>query len=258
MPSFTLLQAVFVRYWIEKVRYSFNTLSGLVALYLLFFVVFTGARTYLPAGGAQAQAIQGLEVVFMLWSLAIFVFMEFTWVLTNEAQLGTLEQLAMSPYGLGAILFGRTVAGLLFHLVVMTLFLVLMMASTGQWLHLDLVSLLPLVVLTVASIQGLGLAVGGLALVFKQITALFQILQFGFAVLLAAPADALPALKYLPLAWGAHLVRRVLVEGASLVDLGATEVGFLAAHAAAYLVLGTVVFKLFENGARRHGLLGHY
>lgn len=258
MPSFTLLRAVFARFWIEKLRYSFNTLSGLVALYLLFFVVFTGTRAYLPEAGGQPGAVQGIEVVFMLWSLAIFVFMEFTWVLTNEAQLGTLEQLAMSPFGLGNILFGRTLAGLSFHLLVMSVFLLLMMVSTGHWLHLDVVSLLPLVVLTIASIQGLGLAVGGLALVFKQVAALFQILQFGFAVLLAAPAEALPLLKYLPLAWGAHLVRRVMVEGVSIGDLAAADLGFLVAHAAAYLLVGSIVFKLFENGARRHGLLGHY
>lgn len=88
-----------------------------------------------------------------------------------ELLKGTLEQLAMSPLGFGRVLLSRLAAAFLFDLLVMLLFLLLMMASTGKWLHLDLLSLLPLLLLTMAGVLGIGFIMGGLALVFKQIQA---------------------------------------------------------------------------------------
>ncbi len=55
-----------------------------------------------------------------------------------------------------------------------------MMATTGKWMNLDFVSLVPLLAITLLGAYGFGFALGGLALVFKRIQALFQIMQFVF------------------------------------------------------------------------------
>ena len=93
---------------------------------------------------------------------------------------GTLEQLAMNRYGLVSVLLADFSAQATVNTAVLGLVIVPMMATTGQWLHFDALTVVPLMLLTMGSVVGLGLAVGGCALVFKRINGLAGVLQFGF------------------------------------------------------------------------------
>lgn len=258
MATLVMAKAMFKRYGIELRRYYFNTLSILVTVYLIFLLIFFGLRTFAGGSSGFGQTAEGLVVGFMVWFLAVFAYSELSWVLIREAQQGTLEQLSMSPLGLGKVLLGRLCAALAFDFLVMTVFLFLMMASTGRWLHLDFASILPLLILTVMGVQGIGFVMGGLALVFKQIEASFQILQFVFVALIAAPIGTFPWVKFLPLSWGGHLIGRVMIGGTSLLDIALGDLLLLVANSAFYFGLGFLVFKFFEQQARDRGLLGHY
>jgi ABC-2 type transport system permease protein len=136
----------------------------------------------------------------------------------------------------------------------------LMMAVTGKWLHLDFLSLIPLMLLTVWGVYGFGFAMGGLALVFKQVQAVFQIFQFVWvALVIAASAlETFPWAKFLPVTWGVHLIGRVLIHGQSLYAMPIADVAFLIAISAVYFLLGYLIFKRLERVARDRGLLGHY
>ncbi len=103
-----------------------------------------------------------------------------------------------------------------------------------------------------------GFLMGGLALVFKQVQAAFQILQFVWLGLIAAPLEHFPLLKYAPVSWGTHLLGRVMIGGDSIWAMPAGDLLFLAANSAVYFTLGFLGFKCFERLARDRGLLGHY
>lgn len=256
--TLALTAAMFKRYAIELKRYYFNTLSMMVSFYLIFVLVFYGARTFAGGQAGFGDTLAGIVVGFMVFYIVIYAYGELSWVLMAEASQGTLEQLSMSPLGLGRVLVVRILAALVYRVGIMLAFLLLMMATTGQWLRLDLVTLLPLLVFTIASAQGLGFVMGGFALVFKQVQATLGILQFAFVGLLAAPIDRLPWLKYLPLSWGNDLVRRAMIDGVSIFAMPAADLLFLVANGAAYFGLGFLGFKFFERRARERGLLGHY
>jgi ABC-2 type transport system permease protein len=194
----------------------------------------------------------------MIWIFAIFAYSELSWVLLQEAQQGTLEQLSMSPVGLGKVLLSRLSAAVVYHLLIVTLFLFMMMVSTGKWLNLDILSILPLILLTISGVLGIGFIMGGLALVFKQVQASFQILQFVFVALIAAPPDKFPFVKYLPLSWGTRLIAKVMIGNTSILEIPPAELLFLLINSVFYFSLGYVFFKLFERQARDRGLLGHY
>jgi ABC-2 type transport system permease protein len=164
----------------------------------------------------------------------------------------------MSPCGLRLVLIAQFVANLGIQLVVVAFLLTVMMAVSGRRLNVDLVSLLPLVLLTVAGVLGLGLMVGGCALVFKRVQTLIQVLQMGLVALIAAPLKRVPWLRYLPLSWGNQLITRVMVNGQSIFDLPGHSLLFLLAHACVWLAAGLFVFGRFEKAARRRALLGHY
>jgi len=112
-------------------------------------------------------------------------------------------------------------------------------------------------VLIIAGLVGVGLAMGGLALVFKRMQTLSSFLGLAFLPLVAAPVDRYPLLKLLPVAHGNALLRSVLVGGRS-VFTEPLELLILIGVSAAYVVVGVVMFRLMERQARDRALLGQY
>ena len=260
MKTLILTRALFIKQLIEFRRYIFETVSGLVTLFLFFLALFYGAKAAM-AGASQVRlgdTLDALVVGYILWVLAIFTYFSVAQDLIQEAQLGTLEQLAMSPLGLARVVLVRIFTGTLFQLFIMGILLILMMLTTGKWLNLDLLSVLPLAILTIVGVVGLSLVMGGMAIVFKRVQSALQIMQMVFIACLAVPISRFPALKYFPLAWGNQLLRQVMADDKTIIELPARDVGFLAAHAAVYLFVGLAIFKMFEKKARSSGLLGHY
>ncbi|HYW07943.1 MAG TPA: hypothetical protein VE913_13365, partial [Longimicrobium sp.] len=111
---------------------------------------------------------------------------------------------------------------------------------------------------TMAGAQGIGFAMGGLALVFKRIQASFGLLQYVFMALIAVPQERFAQVYFFPLSLGSHLVREVMVGRASLLGTPPLLLAGLVANSAFYLALGYGVFKLCERAAQNRGLLGHY
>ena len=190
MTRFWTFFAVFERFWIKLKRYAFNTLSGLVTLYLIFLLIFAGAK-YAQGFGINlfGESLEGLVVGFLVWTFALSAYSDLSWSLMREAQQGTLEQLYMCPFGFRFVSFAWIVSSFLTTFVFSGTLLFLMMVTTGKYLRLPLGTLLPLAFLTVAPIYGLGFVMAGLALVFKRIQAFFQILQFVFVFFLFIPLD---------------------------------------------------------------------
>lgn len=258
MSRLVLFKASVKRDLIETWRYGFELASGILALFVLFLLVFYGARALIGSGPGQGDTLSAIVVGYLVWMLAILAYSQTMDALVQEATAGTLEQLAMSPFGLVWAVVMRFLGSLLTQLALILVVLVLMMASTGRWLNLDLVSIVPLLLLTLGGVYGLGLMFGGMALVFKRMQSFLQIFQFLFVALVAVPPERVPVFKYLPLAWGNRLIGRVMIDDDSLFAMPATDVAFLVVHAAAWIALGTLAFRAFEKVARDRALLGHY
>ncbi len=239
-------------------RYPFDLVSSLISLMLIFFVIFYGAKALGGGNPAFGTTLSGIVVGFMLWTFLLFAYSNLAWNFMMEAQQGTLEQLYMSPLGFSWVAISHIVSFMLINLTITFGMLFTIMAVTGRWLNVDLISVLPLMLLTVWGVYGFGFLMGGLALVFKQVQSAFQILTFMWLGLIAAPLDQFPWLKYAPVSWGTHLLGRVMIGGESLLEMPASDVLFLAANSAVYFALGYLGFKHFERVARDRGLLGHY
>lgn len=255
-----LLAAMMRKNFLIVWRYPFNLVSGVLSLFLIFLVIFYGAKA-LGGGSASAsfgETLSGIVMGFMLWSFILFAFSDLTWEIINEAQQGTLEQLYMSPLGFGWVVICHILTWLVINLTLTLGMLFLMMAVTGRWLNVDFLSVLPLMLLTVAGVYGLGFAMAGLALVFKQVQAAFQIFQFVWIILIAVPVSSFSFLKYLPVSWGTNLIGRIMIGGLSIFDLPLRDLLFLIANSTVYFGLGFLAFKYFERIARDRGLLGHY
>lgn len=253
-----MLRAVARRRALELIRYPFEFFVTIGALYAIFLALFLGAKALGGPGTRTSTAISGLAVGYVVFILTQQTFQAFGAMLMNESATGTLEQLAMSPYGLATVLLGDFAAQSVMNSFTFGAVILPIMATTGHWLHFDVLSIVPLVVLMMGSVVGLGLAVGGLATVFKRINGVVAVLQFSFLFLVAAPVDRYPLLRLLPVAYPNFVLRRVLVRGASLGSLPAANLALMVAVVLGWLVIGLAVFARMEREARDRALLGQY
>lgn len=239
-------------------RYLFNTLSGFITLYIVFALLFYGTKSVGAGTMNLGDTLEGMFAGYVTWMLAIMGCTDLAWNITSEAQSGTLEQLCLCPLGYKWMLVFNQSFQFLANLLLVGLITVSMSLTTGQTIHLDLVSVIPVTLAVYLQALGLGFMLAGLALIYKRIQAFFQIVQFAMIGLLFVPLSRYPAARYLPLAVGREILQRVLMSGVRLWRVGGADLLALLSSTALYLALGVGCFAVAESKARSKGLLGQY
>lgn len=181
----SLLLACLQAEWAELRRYWFNTLAALGVSAALFAMLFFGVRAF---GSPQAD-LSALVVGYYAFSLTNVAFQRLASFLMVEAQVGTLEQLALSPFGLGRVALARMLTYLVSVVAFATVALVITMAIAGLWLRFHLVGFAVMTLLLVGQAYAFGLAMGGLALLFKRVGDLMQLVSLALVVLILVPAE---------------------------------------------------------------------
>jgi ABC-2 type transport system permease protein len=164
----------------------------------------------------------------------------------------------MSPNGFGLVMVTKMVVNVVLSFLWAFTLLLVMMLLSGKWLTVDPLTVLPLGLLTLASISGIGFLFAGLALLFKRIENVFQLVVWGFIGLIAAPAGTYPALKLLPVSHGSYLLRRAMKDGVRLWEFAPAELGLLVATSTVYFLAGYYCLSRAQLRARRKGLMGQY
>lgn len=253
-PARALARSVTEKQLLLLRRYWLNTAGGLVTNYVMFAIVFFGGQSAAP--GVLTDTLSGIIVGFFVWSMSWGAFQNPSQGLMREARWGTLEQLYASPQGLARVLSVRMAVTLAVSFLTGSLVLVAMMATTGRWLAVDLVTVVPLVLVTLLPAVGLGFAFGGLALLHKRVENVFLVVQFLFLAGLAAPDT--PVTDLLPLSLGTDLLTTAMREGVPLWALPTADLVLATAVAAGYVGVGLVSFRIALERARRLGVMGHY
>ncbi|UPW00371.1 ABC transporter permease [Halorussus gelatinilyticus] len=251
-----LAKAVLYREYLLFVRYPANAVGGIVVSLFFFGLLFYGGR--MLAGRAITDSIEGIVVGYFLWTLSVGAYSSISNDIGSEVQWGTLERHVMTPFGFAPVAFLKGVAKLVRTFVTSTVILAAMLLVTGTTLTLDVVTVVPVAVLSVASVLGLGFAAGGVTVLYKRIGSWLNLLQFGFIVLISAPAFELGWTKFLPLALGSSMLQRAMVDGVRLWEFPLADLVILLGTAVGYVALGYAVFEYATRRARRLGVLGDY
>lgn len=252
--TLVLARAIARKALLLRVRGAFDTLGGLLAVYVLFLLVVFGGRRVAP--DAIEGSLSAIVVGFFLLVMATVAYADRSWGLARAAQRGTIEQLFTSPLGFRRVVLVETAVNLVVAFGYGVALLGLMLLTTGRGLRLDPVAVVPIGFLTLATAAGVGLAVGGLALVYERVENVFLLVGMAFVALVAAPVGEVAALKLLPLSLGSHLLRLVMVEGRTLWALPPLDLALLVGVALGYLGAGYAVFGVAVRLARRRGTLG--
>lgn len=251
-----LFRVILKKQLVLLARYPVNTASMFLTLLSFFLIIFFGGRAV--AGPALTGSLDGIIVGLFLFTLSITAYSGLARNVTREAEWGTLERLFMSPHGFGTVMVTKSVVNVGLSFLWGFTTLAAMMAISGRWLRLDPLTVVPLVSLTLLSVLGIGFFFAGLAVVFKRVENVFQLVQFSFVGLIAAPVEELPALRLLPLTHGSYLTRVAMQDGVGLGEFPRSEIALLVATSFVYLGVGYYGFQRSTLKARNEGLLGHY
>lgn len=248
--------AVFKKQLILMLRYPVNLLSGLLTMYVFFLVIFLGGQAV--AGEAITDNLAGIIVGFFLWAMAWSAFADLTWNVTREAQWGTLEQLYMTTEGFELLMLVKSAVNVVLSFLTGFVILAMMMVTAQEWLAVDVLTVVPVVALGMWSVVGVGFLFGGLAIIYKRIENVFQILAFGLIALIGAPVDSSPELGALPLSQASYMLGLAMEDGVRFWEFAPADLGVLVGVAVVYPLVGVVFFRFAQRRARKLGVMGHY
>jgi len=251
-----LLKAVVYRDILIWVRYPLNAALGVFMGVFFFALMFYGGT--LVAGPAFSESIEGLIVGYFLWTLSLGAYSGIMNDIQSEASWGTLERHFMTPFGFGPVVFAKSVAIVFRTFLTSAVVLVVMLLITGTSLDLNLLTVLPVATLTIVGALGLGLVMGGLGVLYKRISNVANLLQFGFIGLISAPVFDIPWARFLPLAQGSAMLQRAMRDGVRLWEFDPVTLAVLVGTSVLYLGLGYAIFGLTTRRARKLGVLGDY
>ena len=185
--------------------------------------------------------------------------------LRSEQMRGTLESNWLCPVWRISIVLGGSITKLgtaLFFLAVTALefWLVFGIHLVGG----NPLLLLAILLLTVASIYGIGFAFASLVLRFKEANTMVFLVRGIFMIFcgITAPVAVLPGwmqevAAFLPLTYTIRAIRAVTLNGATLAQIG-PDLAKLAIFALVLPLGGLMAFRITERRARRSGSLAQY
>lgn len=257
MLSYNIFIANLRREFIYMRRYLPNTISELIMFYIVFLGFFFGITLV----GDPSQLDYNIQMVilnYVFWFLVLTVTQGLGWEISNEAGQGTLEQLSMTPYKLWTIMLARMTCTIIINLISITVLLVAAMLTSSQWLNIDLFSIIPLLLLTLVGVFGIGYALAGITIVLKQVDYILQLFQFVIMAMTFVPLTVFPILKYAPFMFGLQLIRDIAIKELSIFEIPLTDILFLIINSCLYFFIGITIFKKCEKVAKLKGLFGHY
>ncbi|WHX49035.1 ABC transporter permease [Paenibacillus woosongensis] len=252
-----LLSANFRKEYIELKRYLPNTIALVFTFYIIFLAAFFGIMFIGDPASFDAN-VQYSIVSVAFWSLTMMTMNFIGYSIITEATRGTLEQIYMSPMGVWKIMLTRIIGQFGLQSVVMVILLFAAMLTSGQWLSLNPMTTIPIIIITMISMVGVSFMIAGLAVIVKQIQAFLQIFQFVLMGLVFVPLTAAPFLAFAPFVKGVNMVRTVMMEDLTLTQLPLADYAVLTLNSLVYLFAGLFVFHLCEKVAMKKGLLGQY
>ncbi len=248
--------------------YRVNAVSSLVMWGVVFpILMVTLISAAANAGINYSASLQAASLIgFLIWKLCSGVLIAIPHMIEEEASTGTLENVMVTSYIPFPLLF-------FFRVIARSIRSCLEVFLLG--LGLTLIFRLPLTMsptallvtfLTLVGVWGVGFALAGLAMVYKNIgsvTSLVVYLAFtisGAFVPLNALTGLFTVLKVtFPMTWGIDILRRVMIDGYDFsfpISDGSLPGLFL--QSMSMLLIGYIILYGALNRVKQRGELGVY
>lgn len=243
------------RYWLEAV-------ATWIGFLIVFVALFFGIQL-ITGGVGVSEWGQEAAIRYAIWVLCLTAVVGLPQKIQEEAMTGLLEQRFLAPKGGISSLIMSHIAGLLLWSLGTTLVFFAMVFVVRTPVYFDW-GVLPVVLLILLGIEGVGFLLAGLAFLFKRVGAVTQLLQMALLGLALLPADHLPTtwqqvIQTLPLAAGLPLLNDLLLSRIDFeIAVGRSDFWTLLMSSVVYLVVGLAGLHWTVRRARQGGLLSQY
>lgn len=251
-----LLYGFLDRTFIELRRYPINFLGSLLTYLLVFFMIFYGGNAIAPEG--FEESLDAIIVGYFLLTTVLSTFFALSGRINTEAKYGTLELLYVSPFRFPVVMATAVVSNLVVSVTIGVVNLSIVLVVTGERLTIDLLTVVPILVLTLCHAIGLAFLLGGIALIYKRIRGFFSMLQFAIIVIISFSLTDMFWPRLLPVGQGAAMLNDAMTEGVGLLEFHPFDHVLLVTTAVVYLLIGYLSFHLAQHFARQRGLLDDY
>ncbi|MCR4426491.1 MAG: hypothetical protein NUW23_09945 [Firmicutes bacterium] len=238
----------------RKIRYPLEFASETLAVYL-FLMAVTLATKDPEAAASRLTCL--LAAFFCLGPLQ-----GPSRLVTDDVCPGAVEQLCVSPVGLPGLALIRDIAGVVEFMPTAAILSLAVRVTAGVRIFIPTVPGLIALVAMRGGMLGLGLSLGALALLFRRVGGLVNLVSMGvfalgFGVGASGPGWLVRAGAFFPYTRCLPTIMAAGTGGAEATGLA--TVGSLAGCAvltSVYLGAGLVLFYWAERVARDHGLVG--
>lgn len=255
--------------WLSAASYRLNLFFSLLGLGLTLVPVYFVAQALEPVAAASISGEGGHYFGFLAVGLAVFflvssALMSLPNAIAGGIGSGTLEALLATPAPLPTVLIGLVSFDLLWAAVragsMLGAALILGVRVTPAGLPAAALALL----LTVAAYFGVSLGLAAMVLVFRTtgplgsgLLAASSLLGGVYYSTTVIPSWIQHLSVVVPLTYGLRVIRKALLTGAALPELG-RDFTALGGTAALFLLLGGLCFGAALRHARGQGSLGQY
>lgn len=239
--------------------YRLDTISSML-LWIIAFPLIIIMFDSIAGGYSTTNRIDSL-IGFLVWDLCIGVLMFTTSSISEEVQNGTLENVLISPIPPVFLFSIRTIVSFIRQAIQTFLVgIIIIIILQLPLLELNFLSFV-IIFLTIIAVSGVSLALGGLAIVYKNVSSVVNVVGLlalfftGAIISLDNLGILFTFIKYiLPTAWGIDALRDSITFGSvdSFVIWG------LSFQAVLCVCLGIFIFYWGFKYAQRQGTLGIY
>jgi len=258
-----LVKAELKREFLFLKRYPFESLSFLFFMYIILMAIFLGMSQLSGKGGLNINQ-ERMIIGYCLMQFIMSSQMGWAGQISNESQMGTLEQLSISGHSLGTVLMARGFSQ--FPRQIFSFYILIfayILAIPGIHIHFERYILVPALLFFIAlGVYGIAYVFAGLTLIFKRVGFFFQMVNFAFLGLFWQNRDNLTdgtiyAILYdtFPLTLGMkNLMYFFTAEYTSAFNILAGQIF----SSTIFLIVGYGLFFYMEKKARQLALLSQY
>jgi len=250
-------RAMFEEYKInicEYVSYKFGIISDILVFGVLqVFLFFANTGSSLSNVYSYSDSKELLLVGYITWMLSCACISHIGGDVKNEMAVGTFYQKINASVPIHILYIGKLLASLTTQIITICTLIIISNVFFGVNISISFPVIFTILICMVG-MYGIGLAIGGFAVYYKQISSIVFIIQ----LLLLLSTDVLskstlPIFKFIPLTFCNELIRK-LISGAPIRIF---EYVLYISACLIFYILGVFVLKFMIGCARRKGNLFH-
>jgi len=252
---FILLKTIVKKDFLYLERYWLNSIFSII-LISLFFLIFTYGAHRL---GSKDGNINNLLSGYITWIFMTTIFSTLVTNTSNEASLGTLEQLYINSRSFYVTIIMQGLSGFLIIFIQISI-LVLIITILG-FIPINIAFRyflsLPFFILGVPALWGIGLLLAAIVLRYKNVTSIYTVLSsllFGFISYISSFSYNW---KYtlIPFAPASHYIQEIMSRGVYIDIVCLTSV---LLNSTCFFIIGFILFRKYEEKSKNNANFAHH